>query len=315
MCGQNSLFNEAPTSRWAIDHPIPTPLHEYMIFHMVVPLQIHADEKNHFCEHCPLSFRHKSSLVRHMFLHTGERPYRCQSCQSSFTARDRLKGHILKHHPDHPAAQELHSLSKMQQEAPEPNDSAKTNNNHKRRKRKHECSSPLPPSPPPVVATEAAGQQTLTSPASSSENSNHSAEAAASTPAQPTTTANIILQWPATLQVDSDGNLCWQATSLDAGTHFNEVSTVSTTAMPPFSQILIQQETAAVSLPAQHHQVQNPLDVAIKEIIEVDPVELELASQVTRFADKLRALRQQQCEATKGVITVVEFLGVSGEIL
>ena len=91
---------------------------------------------------------------------------------------------------------------------------------------------------------------------------------------------------------------------------------MSTTAMPPFSQILIQQETAAVSLPvpAQHHQVQNPLDVAIKEIIEVDPVELELASQVTRFADKLRALRQQQCEATKGVITVVEFLDVSGEI-
>ena len=83
---------------------------------------------------------------------------------------------------------------------------------------------------------------------------------------------------------------------------------------PPPLNILIQQETAAVSLPAQHHQVQNPLDVAIKEIIEVDPVELELASQVTRFADKLRALRQQQCEATKGVITVVEFLVVSGEI-
>ena len=76
----------------------------------MAPLQIHADEKNHFCEHCPLSFRHKSSLVRHMFLHTGERPYRCQSCQSSFTARDRLKGHILKHHPNHPAAQELNSL-------------------------------------------------------------------------------------------------------------------------------------------------------------------------------------------------------------
>ena len=86
-----------------------------ILFIQITSLQIHADEKNHFCEHCPLSFRHKSSLVRHMFLHTGERPYRCQSCQSSFTARDRLKGHILKHHPNHPAAQELASLQNKSQ--------------------------------------------------------------------------------------------------------------------------------------------------------------------------------------------------------
>ena len=110
----------------------------------MAPLQIHADEKNHFCEHCPLSFRHKSSLVRHMFLHTGERPYRCQSCQSSFTARDRLKGHILKHHPDHPAAQELHSLSKQQQ-AQHHHPSKQTHGQEQCRKRKQ----PPPPSPPP----------------------------------------------------------------------------------------------------------------------------------------------------------------------
>ena len=119
-----------------------------------------------------------------------------------------------------------------------------------------------------------------------------------------TTTANIILQWPATLQVGSDGNLCWQAAaaSLDAGTHFNEVSTVSTT--PAFSQILIQQETpAAVATAAvQQQQVMNPLDVAIKEIIEVDPDELDFASQISKFASKLKTLRQQQ----SNLITVGE---------
>ena len=118
-----------------------------------------------------------------------------------------------------------------------------------------------------------------------------------------TTTANIILQWPATLQVGSDGNLCWQAAaaSLDAGTHFNEVSTVSTT--PAFSQILIQQETptaVATSGVQQQQVVMNPLDVAIKEIIEVDPDELDFASQMSKFASKLKALRQQQSNLITG---------------
>ena len=121
-----------------------------------------------------------------------------------------------------------------------------------------------------------------------------------------TTTANIILQWPATLQVGSDGNLCWQAAaaSLDAGTHFNEVSTVSST--PAFSQILIQQETptAVATAAVQQQQVMNPLDVAIKEIIEVDPDELDFASQMSKFASKLKALRQQQQQSN--LITVGE---------
>ena len=264
-------------------------------------LQIHADEKNHFCEHCPLSFRHKSSLVRHMFLHTGERPYRCQSCQSSFTARDRLKGHILKHHPDHPAAQELHSLSKQQQ-AQHLHPSKQTHGQEQSRKRKQ----PPPPSPPPSQhplpqpSVDVKGASML----SGSELLENGENAA--TIQQATTTANIILQWPATLQVGSDGNLCWQAAaaSLDAGTHFNEVSTVPTT--PAFSQILIQQETptAVATAAVQQQQDMNPLDVAIREIIEVDPDELDFASQMSRFASKLKALRQQQQHSN--LITVGE---------
>ena len=57
---------------------------------------------------------------------------------------DRLKGHILKHHPDHPAAQELHSLSKQQQ-AQHHHPSKQTHGQEQCRKRKQ----PPPPSPPP----------------------------------------------------------------------------------------------------------------------------------------------------------------------
>ena len=229
-----------------------------------------------------------------MFLHTGERPYRCQSCQSSFTARDRLKGHILKHHPDHPAAQELHSLNKVQQaQTKTPSSNQKSN-----RKRKHSSPSPTPPS---CNLTE--------NPSSAEENNNKNSLSVSCT----TTTGapNFILQWPATIQVGSDGNLCWQATSLDAGTHFNEVATVSppppttTTTTAPFSQILIQQETTSA---VQNHP--NPLDVAIKEIIEVNNpiVELDFASQMTRFADKLKALQRQQSTCSTAVAAAEQAL-------
>ncbi len=82
-------------------------------------LQVHADVKVHSCQFCSLEFRHKSSLVRHLYLHTGERPYRCQGCEASFTARDKLKSHILKHHPNHPAAAELKAMCQQQQQKPE----------------------------------------------------------------------------------------------------------------------------------------------------------------------------------------------------
>lgn len=88
-----------------------------------------------------------------------------------------------------------------------------------------------------------------------------------------TAPANFILQWPATLHVGADGNLCWQAASFDASaavaSHFNEV--------PNIPQVLIQPAPTA-----------NPLDVAIKEIIEV-------SNEVSPSTDKLK------CSKTNGV--------------
>ena len=86
-----------------------------------------------------------------------------------------------------------------------------------------------------------------------------------------------------TLQLDQAGNLCWQ--SIDAAGHYNEV----------LPQLVI-----------ESHQQQNPLDVAIQEIIEVtggnhspaapsttDAANANFESQMTRFADKLKSLRQK----------------------
>ena len=74
---------------------------------MAFLLQVHRTEKQFTCHVCKLQFRHKNSLVRHLFQHSGERPFRCQSCESGFTSINRLKEHIKKKHPETPAAQSI----------------------------------------------------------------------------------------------------------------------------------------------------------------------------------------------------------------
>ena len=61
---------------------------------------MHKEEKQFECPMCPMEFRHKNSLVRHMCQHTGERPYRCHSCDSAFISMHRLKEHNKKQHPE-----------------------------------------------------------------------------------------------------------------------------------------------------------------------------------------------------------------------
>jgi hypothetical protein len=59
---------------------------------------VHKTEKEFVCSDCPMRFRHKNSLIRHMCQHTGERPYACDRCDSAFIAPHRLKEHIVRCH-------------------------------------------------------------------------------------------------------------------------------------------------------------------------------------------------------------------------
>ncbi len=61
-------------------------------------MQVHNTEKKFVCSDCPMRFRHKNSLIRHMCQHTGERPYACDACDAAFIAPHRLKEHIVRCH-------------------------------------------------------------------------------------------------------------------------------------------------------------------------------------------------------------------------
>ena len=66
------------------------------VFHF----QIHQSEKQFDCPSCPMRFRHKNSLVRHLCQHTGERPYHCPHCDSTFVSMHRMKDHFKKCHEE-----------------------------------------------------------------------------------------------------------------------------------------------------------------------------------------------------------------------
>ncbi len=78
--------------------------------------QVHKAEKQFECPVCPMEFRHKNSLVRHLCQHTGERPYRCQACDSAFISQHRLKEHLRRLHPEQ--HQQLQAQEHQQQQSP-----------------------------------------------------------------------------------------------------------------------------------------------------------------------------------------------------
>lgn len=72
----------------------------------VIFLQIHRQEKNYECQICHLKFRHKNSMVRHMFRHNGRNRLNCQHCNHSFATLLKLKSHIENCHNEKKSANE-----------------------------------------------------------------------------------------------------------------------------------------------------------------------------------------------------------------
>lgn len=59
--------------------------------------RIHTGESPFQCSHCARSFKQKGTLAAHMRLHTGEKPFACpNACGQSFRHRSSLRRHLLK---------------------------------------------------------------------------------------------------------------------------------------------------------------------------------------------------------------------------
>ncbi|KAM5141328.1 uncharacterized protein ACMZJ9_015069 [Mantella aurantiaca] len=92
------------------EEPSPNNLHSFKDWKksfikkhdLVVPQNVHANERPFSCSHCKKSFLTKSNLVPHLRIHTGERPFSCSECGKSFITKSKLVQHQRIHTGEKP---------------------------------------------------------------------------------------------------------------------------------------------------------------------------------------------------------------------
>ncbi|XP_016927238.3 zinc finger protein Paris-like [Drosophila suzukii] len=65
--------------------------------------QARLNWKNSYkCSYCQISFRNRSSMMKHFLKHTGERPYKCSQCPNSYKVKESLLAHMMTHRGEEP---------------------------------------------------------------------------------------------------------------------------------------------------------------------------------------------------------------------
>ncbi|CAG9328824.1 unnamed protein product [Blepharisma stoltei] len=59
------------------------------------------EERPFICDMCPLRFKRKQYLQRHMAVHSGDRNFVCEACHKTYKYKKGLNRHISKTHVDY----------------------------------------------------------------------------------------------------------------------------------------------------------------------------------------------------------------------